>query len=448
MDAFEAAAQVARGATAQLYAACARVIADAMAYPDAWCGPDPTRDPAWRDPRDRAIAQVRASRAEFAERAAVCDLAVRVHVSERTIRARADTARILQERCPRTWAAFCDGLLDERNADTAADLAITLPADDPETWATFDQRAADTGQKLPVGKFRTWARALRERLASESIDARHERAAEDRRIWTRPELDGMADLGIHGPAADVHAADTRVDRIARHLHEQEGETRTLAQLRADVALALLNGATVDGAATGAAAGRPAVAITVPVMTLLGRSDEPAILDGFGPIDLNTAKRLAGDASSWVRILTHPVDGTVLDVDRTTYRIPKALRRWLGIRDKVCAFPGCGRLARDCDIDHRTEWQHGGKTAADNAGPLCEHHHVVKTETLWQPTPIPIAGPPGGCRRRRRSPTPTRRPGDARVVVLLPTRPSAAPRGTARPPSAERAPAPCCRDRAP
>lgn len=60
-----------------------------------------------------------------------------------------------------------------------------------------------------------------------------------------------------------------------------------------------------------------MAITVPVMTLLVESDEPATLDGYGPIDLDTAKCLAGSATSCIRVLTHPVTGTVLDVDRTT-----------------------------------------------------------------------------------------------------------------------------------
>ena len=168
-----------------------------------------------------------------------------------------------------------------------------------------------------------------------------------------------------------------MDEAARHLRAQEGEARTLAQLRADVAVGLLGDP--GGEARRAKA---AVAVTIPALTLLGHGDEPAILDGYGPIDRDTAARLAGDATSWVRILTHPVTGTVLDVDRRTYRVPKPLRRWLGVRDPVCTFPGCGRLARDCDIDHRQEWRHGGARSAGNTGPLCEPHHRVKTETRW------------------------------------------------------------------
>lgn len=69
-----------------------------------------------------------------------------------------------------------------------------------------------------------------------------------------------------------------------------------------------------------------VVVTVPGLTLLGRGDEPATLEGCGPIDLDTARRLAGSATSWVRLLTHPVSGAPLVLDRTTYRVPVALRR--------------------------------------------------------------------------------------------------------------------------
>ena len=46
------------------------------------------------------------------------------------------------------------------------------------------------------------------------------------------------------PAADAYAAYARVDAHARHLAAQPGESRTLAQLRADVIADLLaNGET-------------------------------------------------------------------------------------------------------------------------------------------------------------------------------------------------------------
>ncbi|MFD4959832.1 DUF222 domain-containing protein [Microbacterium sp. NPDC058389] len=427
----------ARVLVADQYAAIATILRDAAACPDPWVGPDPTLDPAWRDPQDRTPAQVRAERRDIAGRAAALDLSVRLGLSESMIRGRAHDADTLQERCPKVWAAFRAGGVSEQNAGTAAQHAATLPADDRGSWAAFDDAVEQAARSLTPGRFRLRARIVRERVHPEHIDERHQRATADRTVWITGEPDGMATLSIFGPAAGLHRSYRRIDDQARHLRAQPDETRTLAQLRTDVAADLLldgdvevsgmpvrnmdaaTSAPIDpsGSATGVAPAhdspaapaarrrdRVSIAITVPVMTLLGQGDEPAVLHGYGPIDTETARRLAGEASSWVRILTHPVTGTVLDVDRTTYRVPNALRRWLGVRDPVCIAPGCLRLARDCDIDHRRDWQYGGITADTNLAPLCESHHVVKTKSRmtlyrdettgarWWVTPTHLAVP--------------------------------------------------------
>lgn len=136
---------------------------------------------------------------------------------------------------------------------------------------------------------------------------------------------------------------------------------------------------------------PTVVISIPALTLLGAGDEAATLEGYGPIDLDTARRLAGEASSWVRLLTHPVTGAPLILDRQTYRVPAALRRWLGVTSPTCVFPGCNRAARDCDLDHLTAWADGGTTDADNLEPECRHHHRLRHETGWSPSHDPETG---------------------------------------------------------
>ncbi|MCR2678846.1 hypothetical protein NSP03_24390, partial [Salmonella enterica] len=57
----------------------------------------------------------------------------------------------------------------------------------------------------------------------------------------------------------------------------------------------------------------------------------AELDGMIPIDPATARRLAGAASGWDRVLTHPISGALLAVDR--YRPSEDLRRHLRARDE-------------------------------------------------------------------------------------------------------------------
>ncbi|GAA1749011.1 HNH endonuclease signature motif containing protein [Kocuria aegyptia] len=103
----------------------------------------------------------------------------------------------------------------------------------------------------------------------------------------------------------------------------------------------------------------------------------AELEGYGPIPMSVAERIAAGAGSWSRVLTHPVTGTVLDHDRTTYAVPADLKRRLRARDGTCRFPGCRRRAEQCDLDHTVAWVEGGPTAADNLAHLCRHHHVLK-----------------------------------------------------------------------
>lgn len=162
--------------------------------------------------------------------------------------------------------------------------------------------------------------------------------------------------------------------------------RTLTQLRADVFRDLL----LDGepALEGPRGIRPTVYVSVPALTLLGLSGEsahlePATLDGYGPIDAETARELAARAPSFIRLLTHPETGAVLSVGKDSYRVPTDLKNWLRLRDSTCRFPGCSRAAVHCDLDHTEDWEFGGETRHDNLAHLCRSHHRLKHNSGWR-----------------------------------------------------------------
>ncbi|CAN7449857.1 DUF222 domain-containing protein [Microbacterium sp. LjRoot45] len=164
------------------------------------------------------------------------------------------------------------------------------------------------------------------------------------------------------------------------------DTRQISEVRADVfADLLLTGhASPESTNDAIPAGEAIIArvqVTVPALTALGADDTPAELIGKGPIDTATALRLAGTATGWDRVLTHPVTGTVLAIDR--YRPSDHLKRTLRVRDEHCRFPGCRIPTYRSDIDHTTAREHDGPTELTNLAHLCRRHHTLKHHSAWR-----------------------------------------------------------------
>jgi hypothetical protein len=84
-----------------------------------------------------------------------------------------------------------------------------------------------------------------------------------------------------------------------------------------------------------------------------------------------------------RLITDPLTGRGIDLGRTSYRPSRPLRRFVQVRDQVCAMVGCLRPALNCEIDHRDEYTCGGGTDGDNLHPLCKLHHELKTKKRWK-----------------------------------------------------------------
>lgn len=134
----------------------------------------------------------------------------------------------------------------------------------------------------------------------------------------------------------------------------------------------------------------AVTVTVPAMTLLGvrsgGADLPGELHGTSPVPAETARSIVALAPHLERVLTDPVDGSVLPIAAQKYRIPDALRRTAEARWHTCAAPGCDVPAQHCEIDHLIPFDHadpraGGRTEPRNLHPLCKHHHDCKTRGI-------------------------------------------------------------------
>jgi hypothetical protein len=113
--------------------------------------------------------------------------------------------------------------------------------------------------------------------------------------------------------------------------------------------------------------------------------KPAEVEGEGLMDPASVMRIACD-SKVMRVVLG-AENEILNIGRASRTIPTAIRRALNVRDKGCAFPGCGTRPRQCHGHHVEHWAKGGKTDLDNLVLLCGFHHRVIHHGHWMVTMV-------------------------------------------------------------
>ena len=316
----------------------------------------------------RSEGMARADALEFAQDVAAYDAGLRLHLSANQVRSIAHQAQVLEDRLPALHAAFVVGETTVGHVSAALDLVVGW-SDDVAVRA-FDEQLASPASDTTVSAFRARARRLKDRLLKEPAEVRHARAFADRRVWVERAEDGMAYIHAFIAAPDAVRIIERLNATARaeqkKTRSNEPGWRSRDQLRADLAVGWLAG---DDTPTAAKV-RPV--LLVPMLSLLGESDEPIELRGYGRIDRRSAAQLFAKAPSFRRVATDPFTSELLEYDRTRYRPTKAQRDWVAMRFEECIDPTCSRSAYDSDVDHLEEWvRNNGPTNDANLFPLCE-----------------------------------------------------------------------------
>jgi hypothetical protein len=322
----------------------------------------------------RAHEAVSGAGSSMVAREFCAETALALRIPERTAGALIEEARILVDELPSTLDALQEGEITPRHARIIVEQTRDLEVEQRED---LESKALKEKHRS-TGDFARRVRNWRERRAPESAAERRRRAEADRSVVTMPGADGTGWLSAKLPAVELTAIDDRLDDAARALLHA-GDSRTFAQLRADVLTDVLLGRNTDAAERYECV-KPTVVLTVPALTLAGVSCEPGELEGYGPLDAETAREIAADCVEFRRMLTDPFTGIRLTLGRERYRPTEEMRLWLRLRDRSCTFPGCTRKAVACDLDHRTDWDHGGHTEDGNLQHLCRRHHMLKHHT--------------------------------------------------------------------
>ncbi|WP_194409539.1 HNH endonuclease signature motif containing protein [Microbacterium cremeum] len=408
-------------------------------------------------------------RLEWDRRALIAELATSTRVSEWTVARLLSESADLCARFALAVDALEHGRISREHLTVIHDVGD--PIDDEHARDQFVRIAIDRAEALTPRRLAPALTAIAERFIERPVERRHADAVATRDVRVIDLADGMATLAVTHEAVLIHGIHDRLTAqghsilAARAANSDSAagsyggaggidaaasdsaagsecaaggdgaaggasasitsdaspgagapgstdtgaDTRTMDQLRADIATDLLLTAGPDDcvAGTGLAAIRATVQVTVPVLTMTGVSDEPCLLAGYGPIDPGTARALTAAEPRWERVMTSPVTGNVLAVDR--YRPGASLSRYLGARDEHCRFPGCRMPVRRCDLDHTIDHARGGPTSHRNLAHLCRRHHVLKHSTAWtvqQTTPGVLVWTSPAGRRHTDRPEPT------------------------------------------
>ena len=324
---------------------------------------------------------------ELARQLLVAELAPLLRIPASTAAHLVAESRTLVTELPATLDALGRGEFSYRHAQVVIENADDLPE---EARGDFEQAVLPPARTLNISRFRERARRIRERLHPESLAVRRANQFDRRSVAVDPARDGMAWLSAYLPAETAIAIDDRLDQLAAAMRGP-ADVRTFSQLRADAFCEVLVSGEVpatDAPGTVPRGIQARVLVTVPVLTLMGLDDEPASLEGYGPIPADVARLIAAKAPSFTRLLTHPETGVVLSVGRDRYAVPAALRLWLRVRDETCRAVGCGRRAATSDVDHGHDWAKGGETAGDNLAHLCRGDHGRKHRLGWRMEHLP------------------------------------------------------------
>ncbi len=303
----------------------------------------------------------------------------------RTVQVRLSQMRRVRSTLPEVWLAHRSGRIDAFRVQLVAEAAHRLC--DTDSVLILDREVVDVAATRTTAQLKAWLRRFIARTEPDRAADRERSEAEKRRVHVEHGPDGWSWLNAFVPSTAAH----RIDRLLSRLAEKRADgdpDLTLEQARSDVLADLALGRiTLDDEPTGHSHGGAVIAVTVPVTSLSGLTDDPGItFDGELALPAELVRELAAEPGTlFHRLLTDPA-GRVLDVTELGRFPSERLRLGVQARDGTCVFSTCSRPADLCDLDHEIAHPRG-PTSGANLRPLCRRHHRLKSHGLL-PSPAP------------------------------------------------------------
>ena len=311
---------------------------------------------------------------------------------------------------PHTRAAFAAGRITEWRATLIARETACLELSDRlqiDNELAGDSAGAERLEAMGDAELVAEVRRRAYALDPAAFVTRRRRAEAERRVTLRPAPDVMAHLGALLPVAQGVAVHAALSRDA-DTKTAAGDPRSRGQIMADTLVARVTGHETAPAVP------VQVVLMVPDAVLFGTAEDPAHLDGYGPIPAELARELVhtaiADAAALTtlrRVYVRPHTRRLVAMDSVARCFPDGLDLFIRLRDRICRTPWCDAPIRH--TDHVTGHVEGGATSEANGQGLCESCNHAKQARGWHGQPRP--GPhheteihtPTGHRYRSRAP---------------------------------------------
>lgn len=338
------------------------------------------------------------------------DVATALRLSGSTAQGRIDIARTLVNHLPNVCSALSTGEISPAHATVIARETASAIRDGLAPYAihVIEERALSHAEFHTPSQVANKVRSTLAKFAPEDFENAVTAARDTRRVSCYRESDGMSTIVAILPAEDAQLVMSAIESFvllearaggnARADDEQENtrlrgnsdidsaphrDGRSMDMRRADALQAIASWALSRNESDVRPHRRPiTINVTIDLPTLMGLTENPGQLAGYGAIPASLARTLAAEGK-WRRFITDPTTGALLDFGRESYEPPQALVDFLLARDRTCRFPGCRAPARSGDLDHAQSWESGGETSTQNLGALCRRHHRLKTHGGWQ-----------------------------------------------------------------
>jgi hypothetical protein len=285
-------------------------------------------------------------------------------------------ASVLTAELPNTYQALRDGKISEWRAVLVARETVWLSA---EHRAQVDAELAPRLEAFNDKQVENEARRIGYRLDPQTFVARRAAAEQDRRVWIRPAPDTMVRLTALLPVAQGVAAYAALSRAA-DTTVAVGDERGRGQIMADTLVERLTG---QAAATDVPV---AVNLVMTDQALLDGGDEPALVEGYGPVPAQAARDLittpSDETPMWIRrLFTAPKTGHLVAMESTQRCFTGGQRRFIALRDQYqCRTTWCAAPLRHADHVHPHD--DGGPTAVLNGRGNCEACNHAKQAPGW------------------------------------------------------------------